>query len=35
MSNGIERIPQVFSPEAHALADCHQACALQGVVAIP
>ena len=35
MCNGIERIPQVFVPQARALADCHRACALQGVVAMP
>ncbi len=35
MCNGIERIPQVFVPETRALADCQQACALQGVVATP
>lgn len=35
MCNGIERIPQVFLRGARALADCQQACALQGVVATP
>ena len=35
MCNGIERIPQVFVPQARALVDCHQVCALQGVVAVP